>query len=641
MKQKLKSLRFHMLLPVIVMALFVVILLTVLFSRAYTNMVMQQEQEVNAVGFETISRSIMPLISTSITEARNIMSDDRVAFYARFQYASMAELIHARINCRDFLSTEIARHDGIYGLLFMRKDGSLFGVLPDGNLFLDDPGDNPLPENIKTQILNSPLGQTVWAGPLSAAVLYGFENQKTEQNVMIAAWKSVDVSYGECYALMLMDESIFDGLFSALQDGQSTWRLFTEDQVEFYHIGRNVSLNPEQLIRESNSGTILRDESGHFFCTFSMVMDSPAWTLIREVPMDNYERVSSGVRRTVWILAVVVFAIALIIYELWLKKFMQQFSTLLKGIIRMGEGELEPAAAGPFSISEFEMMNQEINRTSLALSQQMDTIRRMEREQMELENKQKEQERITRELNMAREIQESTLPHIFPPYPDRTEFSLYASMNPAKEVGGDFYDFFLIDSDHLALVIADVSGKGIPAALFMMVCKTLINNQLMTGCDPAEALKRVNVQLCERNSSLMFVTVWLAVLEISTGKCLICNAGHENPVVRRAGGTFEILKYKHNMFVGANEMARYQNREFTLCPGDCVFVYTDGVPEATASNGEMFGADRLLAALNANPDSSPDEILQRIKDTVDTFVGDAEQFDDLTMMCLKFKGPEA
>ena len=175
----------------------------------------------------------------------------------------------------------------------------------------------------------------------------------------------------------------------------------------------------------------------------------------------------------------------------------------------------------------------------------------------------------------------------------------------------------------------------------MMVCKTLINNQLMTGCSPAEALHRVNQQLCERNSSSMFVTVWLAVLEISTGRCQVCNAGHENPCVRRAGGQYEMLKYRHNMCVGISELAKYQNREFLFRPGDSVFVYTDGVPEATAAGNEMFGPDRLLAALNDNPDSSPDEALCRMKQAVDAFVGDAEQFDDLTMMCLKYIGPGA
>ena len=213
-------------------------------------------------------------------------------------------------------------------------------------------------------------------------------------------------------------------------------------------------------------------------------------------------------------------------------------------------------------------------------------------------------------------------------------------MTPAKEVGGDFYDFFLIDSDHLALVIADVSGKGVPAALFMMVSKSLIKNELLSGCDPAAALARVNRQLCERNSSQMFVTVWLAVVELSTGKGLACNAGHEHPALRRAGGDFELLKYKHGIFVGISGKAKYQNREFELHPGDSIFVYTDGIPEATAADKEMFGEERLVSSLNTRPDCRPEEMIRWVKNSVDTFVGDAEQFDDLTMLCLEYKGPE-
>ncbi len=171
-----------------------------------------------------------------------------------------------------------------------------------------------------------------------------------------------------------------------------------------------------------------------------------------------------------------------------------------------------------------------------------------------------------------------------------------------------------------------------------MVSKSLIKNELLSGCDPATALERVNQQLCERNSSQMFVTVWLAVLDISTGKGLACNAGHEHPALRRTGGDFELVKYRHGMFVGISKKAKYQNREFTLQPGDSIFVYTDGVPEATAADREMFGEERLAVALNTCVGCGPEEILRRVKSAVDAFVGDAEQFDDLTMLCLEYKG---
>ena len=627
-----------MLIPVIAMTLFVVILLTSLFSRAYIRTILQQEQEVNAVGFETISHSITPLINTSINDVRSIMADNRVTSYARLRYSSVSELIHARISCRDYLRGEITRDDGIFGLLFMRKDGSLFGTLPEGNFFLDDPEDNPLPEAIKTQILNVPLGQTVWAGPLSATVIYGFENSKTMQNIMIAAWKSVDASYGECFAMLLLDESVFERIFASLQDGKSTWHLFAEDQAEIYHTGQDTCLSPDRLISESNSGTIIRDENDHPVCAFSTTMASPAWTVARVVSMENYEEVIHGVRRSVGVLAAIVFLIALAIYELWLKRFMQQFRSLLKGIIRMGKGDLQPVASDSFSIGEFETMQQEINRTSIALNQQMDTIRRMEREQMEQEQEKKEKERIAQELSMAKEIQESALPHVFPAFPDRTEFSLFASMTPAKEVGGDFYDFFYVDNDHLALEIADVSGKGIPAALFMMISMTMIKNELSSGCDPATALNRVNLHLCERNSSKTFVTVWLAVVELSTGKGIVCNAGHEHPALYRKGEKFELIKYVHDMFVGARKKAKYHIREFEMHPGDCLFVYTDGVPEANNADQDMFGTERLVEALNQNPDAEPEELLADVRKAVDDFVQDAPQYDDLTMLSFKYYG---
>ena len=251
-----------------------------------------------------------------------------------------------------------------------------------------------------------------------------------------------------------------------------------------------------------------------------------------------------------------------------------------------------------------------------------------------------EKERIRTELDLASRIQFDALPSVFPPFPDRKEFELFASMDPAKEVGGDFYDFFLIDDDHLALVIADVSGKGIPAALFMMVSKSLIKNQLLSGCDPAQALTHANIQLCDGNTSSSFVTVWLAVLQISTGKVKACNAGHENPCLRCSKEPYELLKYKHNVSVGVIDNAVYQNREFELRPGDSLFVYTDGVPEAQDAEGGMFGEARLLETLNRNPDASPEALVGSMRKAINEFVKDAPQFDDITMLAFRYNGPK-
>ncbi len=252
-----------------------------------------------------------------------------------------------------------------------------------------------------------------------------------------------------------------------------------------------------------------------------------------------------------------------------------------------------------------------------------------------------EKERIGAELNVATAIQASQLPRLFPAFPNFPEFDVFASMNPAKEVGGDFYDFFLIDNDHIGLVMADVSGKGVPAALFMMVSRVLIKSRIQNGETPGEALSHVNDQLCEGNDAQYFVTVWLGVLEISTGKGIAANAGHEHPVLRRAGGKFELMIYRHSPAVATMEGIRFREHEFELHPGDTLFVYTDGVPEATNTENELFGPDRMLEALNREPDAHPETILANVTNGINEFVAGAEQFDDITMLCLKYYGPNS
>ena len=258
----------------------------------------------------------------------------------------------------------------------------------------------------------------------------------------------------------------------------------------------------------------------------------------------------------------------------------------------------------------------------------------------DLKNATAKEERIVGELAAATNIQASMLPRNFKDISCK-EFNLFASMTPAKEVGGDFYDFFLIDKDHIGLVMADVSGKGVPAALFMVVAKTLIKNQAQLGKSPAEVLRDVNEQLCENNEEELFVTVWLAIIEISTGKGLAANAGHEHPAIRRAGGKYELVTYRHSPAVAAMDGIRFSEHPFELHPGDSLFVYTDGVPEATNASDELFGNDRMLAALNRDPDATPEQLLANVKKEIDAFVGDAPQFDDITMMDFRYTGAQA
>lgn len=304
--------------------------------------------------------------------------------------------------------------------------------------------------------------------------------------------------------------------------------------------------------------------------------------------------------------------------------------------------EIVSEEADSFITSEMKLSERlpEITQTD-EIGRLADTVYKMEINiQDYIENLQAvtaEKERIGAELNVATKIQEGMLPALFPTFADRDDFCIDASMDPAKEVGGDFYDFFFIDENHLALVCADVSGKGVPAALFMVIAKTLIKNRTLMGGTPGEILTDVNNQLTEGNESNMFVTAWLAIIDLRTGEMTTANAGHEYPAIRRANGEFELIVTRHGMALAAMEGIEYKTNRVELYEGDTVFVYTDGVTEATDAQSSLFGNDRLLAALNRNPSADPAELLANVRGAIDGFVGDAEQFDDITMLSVKLK----
>ena len=243
--------------------------------------------------------------------------------------------------------------------------------------------------------------------------------------------------------------------------------------------------------------------------------------------------------------------------------------------------------------------------------------------------------RFDKDLEIAKQIQQSALPSVFPPYPNRKDFSIYASMNAAKEVGGDFYDFYLVDENHLAFVVADVSGKGIPGAMFMMTSKTLIKSFAESGLPVHEVLTNVNTQLCQNNEAGMFVTAWMGILDLQTGLIKFANAGHNPPLVKHKDGSYEFLKGKVNFVLAGMDMVKYKEQELQLQPGDEIYLYTDGVTEAHNSNNELFGENRLLESLNSTKGMSVEDICKKVKEDVDAFVCDAEQFDDITMLCVQ------
>lgn len=246
-----------------------------------------------------------------------------------------------------------------------------------------------------------------------------------------------------------------------------------------------------------------------------------------------------------------------------------------------------------------------------------------------------ERERVETELALAADIQKGFLPEDFPTVND---YELYASMDPAKEVGGDLYDFFDIDETHVGLVIGDVSGKGVPAALFMMIAKVLIREYAKSSTSPAEVLAKTNETLCANNKHDMFVTAWFGILDRTTGKVVATSAGHEFPILRKAGEDFQLIKDRHGFVLGGMEMTRYREYELELGQDGILLVYTDGAAEATNADMELFGTDRMLEALNTHECRHPQEVVEALSHAIDAFVGTAPQFDDLTMLCVKYNG---
>lgn len=407
------------------------------------------------------------------------------------------------------------------------------------------------------------------------------------------------------------------------------------DEIEDREMNRFLNWNGEgQLYDVSNTdkygwlctaGVPLRDESGDIYAF-----------VLSDITL---QEVTAGMKSFV-LQYFIAMSLATIIFAVLLNRRMKK--TLVRPINKIAEAAQSYVAdkrAGESSGTHFAKLDihtgDEIENLSLIMA---DMEHELGSYMENLTAVTAEKERVSTELSMATQIQEGMLPSIFPAFPDRPEFDIYASMAPAREVGGDFYDFFLIDEDHLCMVIADVSGKGVPAALFMMASKILINNLAMIGKSPAEILEGANDAICSNNRMEMFVTVWLGILEISTGKITAANAGHEYPAVMHVGGEFELLKDKHGFIIGGMENMKYSQYELQIEPGARLFLYTDGVPEATAGDGSMFGTDRMLIELNRDKDSDPKQILAGMKSAVEGFVKDAEQFDDMTMLCLEYKG---
>lgn len=357
---------------------------------------------------------------------------------------------------------------------------------------------------------------------------------------------------------------------------------------------------------------------------YCMYMISEGFYIIAVMPQSEAvlsRNVSVGITTAMEI--VVFITLFILIYILIKKLVVDNIYRINGSLSEITEGNLD-VVVDVRSHEEFSSLSDDINST-------VNTLKRYIAEAAA---------RIDAELEFAKAIQHSALPSVFPPYPNRTEFDIWACMFTAKEVGGDFYDFYFVNDDTLAFLIADVSGKGIPAAMFMMTSKTLLKSYAEEGLEVNEVFTNANEKLCEGNDAGMFVTAWMGMLNTKTGVVTFANAGHNPPLVKHADGSFEYLKSRAGFVLAGMEGIRYRKNELQLQPGDKIYLYTDGVTEATDANEQLYGEERLLNILNSLEKSGVEEICTKVKVDVDLFVGEAPQFDDITMLCLEYKGDE-
>lgn len=427
-----------------------------------------------------------------------------------------------------------------------------------------------------------------------------------------------------------------------------TTEALAEGELDAYENGSSPS-NVERLLgqKEDIPAYIGDAEQYGYLCTAGVrIEDIAGYETFIFSDYDMSEISSAGwvfVRQFLIGLLVVSLIVAFIIMRLTKKQIVQPIKRLADAAEKYADDRESGTESNNFRKIDISTGN-EIEDLANAMAEMEEDVMVFEQN---LARAAAEKERMNTELSVASSIQVGMLPRTFPPFPDRKEFDLYASMETAKEVGGDFYDFFFLDDGRLALVMADVSGKGIPASLFMMASKVLIMNTAKKGgLTPAQTLEWVNESICRNNVAEMFVTLWLGFLDIRTGRLTAANAGHEYPAIRRKGGEFELLKDKHGLVLGGFEDMKYTDYDVQLEPGDKLFLYTDGVTEATSADTELFGTDRMLASLNrdaageAGDAELPERVLEKVSEGVSEFVGEAPRFDDITMMCIRYNGCE-
>ena len=452
-------------------------------------------------------------------------------------------------------------------------------------------------------------------------------------------YAGVSLAYGGFVQVGYDEDAYYEAMGTAVTEvvknrhvGEDGFLIVTDSEWNIVSDRSNNSGQPvtivtamTQNIAEIENKTMFEEGiyiDGAFQRCFCMFDENEGFQIIAVYPY-NEAMVSRDVSINVFtVLQVVIFgALFALIYILVRKLVVKNIHKVNTSLSAITEGKLD-TVVDVRSHVEFDSLSNDINAT-------VDTLKRYIKEA---------EERIDAELAFAKAIQHAALPSVFPPYPNRKEFEIYATMHTAKEVGGDFYDFYFIDDENLAFLMADVSGKGIPAAMFMMQSKTIIKSCAQSGMSIEQVFTVANEKLCEGNDAGMFVTAWMGILNTKTGKVLFANAGHNAPLVKHADGTYEYLKSRAGFVLAGMEGVRYRKNELDLAPGDAIYLYTDGVTEATDANNTLYGEDRLHTVLEKYKDAAPQVICDEVKRDVDAFVGEAPQFDDITMLSLKYNG---
>ena len=425
-----------------------------------------------------------------------------------------------------------------------------------------------------------------------------YKDKATDESISNIA---LDWHIGETGCIIIIDKN---GIILSDRDG---------------HTGENIADNDIDLNNSSIAEKELFTAKVHGKDSFCIYSDEGDYCIIASITKKEalYSRIIT--MHVIIFIEIIVFTSLFIFIFLMIKKVVvKNIEKINNSLAKITDGDLDETV-NVRSNEEFAVLSDDINST-------VDTLKRYIKEA---------DERIDKELEFARQIQHSALPSVFPPYPNRFDFDIYAQMYTAKEVGGDFYDFYLLGKDKLAFLIADVSGKGIPAAMFMMTAKTLIKSLVESGVDASEAFTRANNKLCENNEAGMFVTAWLGILDLNTGVLKYVNAGHNPPLIKRNGGYFEYICSKPNFILAVMKNIKYKANEIQLSPEDEIFLYTDGVTEAANVSNELFGADRLLESLNEKDNLYVNQLCNKVKSDVDKFVGNALQFDDITILAVK------